>query len=122
MVHSGGFKIASCYGKARFDNEKRARSKANEYGLRYYYCDVCGGFHLTSKAETRLQKDFSFFKNREATTATSTKEHKCHYCGYTILRDTKYKYIEAFNPKEKNWGRFKFHNMCYEEMMEGLNK
>lgn len=41
----------SCFAKARYTTESRAAIPAQRYGLRVYRCDVCSGFHLSSKPE-----------------------------------------------------------------------
>ena len=39
----------SCARKKRYKTEKEAKSKAQEYQMNCYYCDICKGYHLTSK-------------------------------------------------------------------------
>lgn len=39
----------SCMDKTRFHSRKTVKRVAKEYGLRYYRCEFCGEWHLTSK-------------------------------------------------------------------------
>ena len=39
----------SCGRKKRYKLEKEAKTKAKEYQMEYYYCNLCKGYHLTSK-------------------------------------------------------------------------
>jgi hypothetical protein len=39
----------NCYRKRRFHEHKQAKHAARLTGLRAYFCDVCNGYHLTSR-------------------------------------------------------------------------
>lgn len=47
----------SCFRKVRYDSEQRAeryRRKREQEGaepLRVYFCDICGGYHLTKVSQ-----------------------------------------------------------------------
>jgi hypothetical protein len=40
--------LRSCIKKKRFHTSEAAQDRADQYGLRSYYCPSCYGFHLTS--------------------------------------------------------------------------
>lgn len=39
----------SCARKKRYKLENEAKSKAHDYKMDYYYCEICKGYHLTKK-------------------------------------------------------------------------
>lgn len=48
----------SCSSKQRFDTYRKAKKYACRYGLAFYYCPVCGGYHLTSDLSERDNKHY----------------------------------------------------------------
>ncbi len=46
LGHSG---YRKCARKKRYKLEDEARRKAKEYKMNYYFCDLCGGYHLTKQ-------------------------------------------------------------------------
>lgn len=39
----------SCVRKKRYKTAREATSKAKKYQMKYYFCDICKGYHLTSQ-------------------------------------------------------------------------
>lgn len=42
------FIFNSCSRKKKIPTESDAITKAMKYGIDYYFCDICGYYHLTS--------------------------------------------------------------------------
>lgn len=47
-----------CTDKTRYDKAAVAEREANRFGLQYYYCRFCNGFHLTRSqdASSRIEE------------------------------------------------------------------
>ena len=41
-------RITGCTYKTKFSHEQ-AKEKAQEYGIYYYKCNICGSYHLTKQ-------------------------------------------------------------------------
>ncbi len=51
IAYGAAWQISQCMSKARWKTEAEALDNAKKYGQAVYHCDICDGYHCSSRHE-----------------------------------------------------------------------